>query len=250
MIYVCVATRNQAATVGLLLWKVRQVFSAFPREYQFLVADDNSTDTTREVLDLYQRALPITVLRAPSSEGYAASLERLLQESVRRTDRPRRDCAITLPPDFAVSPESLPDLVRRVESGADLVVGELADSGAPLLTRLVRRTAPWLLKPGLSVPGVRDLFSGCYALRIATVKRCLQDRQPLLETEGWCANAELVARMALHARQIAALPVALGRAPQPGAGARQSPATLALGLLRAGRRLRIPPPSAAVERTA
>lgn len=247
MIYVCVPSHNQGATVGLLLWKVRQVFGAFPREYQFLVSDDASTDGTREVLDLYQRALPVTVLRPPSREGYAASVERLLRESVRRTDRPKRDCAITLPPDFTVSPEALPDLVRRVESGADLVVGELLDRPAPLLLQLVRRTAPWLLRPGLSVPGVRDLFSGCYAFRLATLKRCLQDQPALLQTDGWCANAELVARAAVHARQIAAVPVAPGQVPpaaHPGA------ATLAWAMLRAGRTLRIPAPSAPVERTA
>lgn len=248
MIYLCVPSHNQGATLGLLLWKVRQVFQAFPREYQFLVADDASSDGTREVLDLYQRALPVTVLRPPTREGYAVSLERLLRESVRRTDRPKRDCAITLPPDFAVSPEALPDLVRRLESGADLVVGELDDRGAPWLIRLVRRGAPWLLKPGLSVPGVRDLFSGCYGLRLATLKRCFKDGETLLETDGWCANAELVARAAVHARQIATVSVASGRAPIPAAHPR--PAALALAMLRAGRRLRIPAPGAPVERTA
>src|SRR5574341_2107287 len=102
VIYVCVPSHNQGATLGLLLWKVRQVFQAFPREYQFLVADDASTDGTREVLDLYQQALPVTVLRPPAREGYAAALERLLRESLHRTDRPKRDCALTLPADFAV----------------------------------------------------------------------------------------------------------------------------------------------------
>src|SRR5574341_2018136 len=217
VIYVCVPSHNQGATLGLLLWKVRQVFNAFPREYQFLVSDDGSTDGTREVLDLYQRALPVSVLRAPTREGYAASVERLLREALRRTDRPKRDCAITLPPDFAVSPDGLPDLVRRLESGADLVVGELMERSVPLLLRLVRRTAPWLLRPGRSVPGVRDLFSGCYAFRLATLKRCFQDQPALLQTDGWCANAELVAHAAVHARQIATVPIAQGRGGQPAA---------------------------------
>ncbi len=248
MIYVCIPSHNQAATIGLLLWKVRQVFDAFPREYQFLVSDDGSTDGTRDVLELYQRALPVTVLRTPSREGYAASVERLLRESVNRTDRPKRDGAITLPPDFSVSPDALPDLVRRLESGADLVVGEQLDHRAPLVLRLVRRSAPWLLRPGLSVPGVRDLFSGCYAFRLATLKRCFQDQPVLLKTDGWCANAELVARAAVHARQIATVSVTQGRAARSAAG--PGAATLALGLLRAGRTLRIPAPAAPVERTA
>ena len=46
MIYVCIPSFDEAPTVGLLLWKIRQVFAAFPREYQLLVLDDGSTDTT------------------------------------------------------------------------------------------------------------------------------------------------------------------------------------------------------------
>ena len=43
MIYVCIPSYNEAPTVGLLLWKIRQVFASFPREYQLLVLDDGST---------------------------------------------------------------------------------------------------------------------------------------------------------------------------------------------------------------
>jgi hypothetical protein len=76
----------------------------------------------------------------------------------------------------------------------------------------------------------------------------LRDGQALLETEGWCANAELVARAAVHARQIATVTVAQGRVPVP--LGRPRPAALALAMLRAGRHLRIPAPGAPVERTA
>ena len=53
MIYVCIPIHNEAPTAGLVLWKVRQVFTAFPREYQILVCDDGSTDDTAEVLGRY-----------------------------------------------------------------------------------------------------------------------------------------------------------------------------------------------------
>ena len=112
----------------------------------------------------------------------------------------------------------------------------------------MRRTAPLLLRPGVSVPGVRDLFSGCCAVRLATLKRSFPDHARALQTDGWLAHAELVARSAAQARQIATVPVQAGgiprRAAPLGAGA------LALALLRAGRRLRIPAPTVAVERTA
>src|SRR6184192_4914464 len=124
MIYVCVPVHNEARTAGLVLWKVRQVFTLFPREYQLLVLDDASTDETPAVLASYAKVLPMTIVTHRAREGYARSLEELLRLALQRTDRPKRDCAITLHADFAHSPESMEDMVKRLESGADLVVAE------------------------------------------------------------------------------------------------------------------------------
>ena len=124
MIYVCVPVRDEAKTAGLVLWKVRQVFTAFQREYQLLVCDDASTDGTREVLARYSGVLPLTVITHRERQGYARSIEELLRLALDRTDRPKRDCAIMLPADFVYSPEAMEDMVKRVESGADLVAAE------------------------------------------------------------------------------------------------------------------------------
>ena len=79
MIYVCVPVHNEASTVGLVLWKVRQVFTAFEREYQIIACDDDSTDGTADVLTSYARVLPLTVIRHRARQGYAHSLEELVQ---------------------------------------------------------------------------------------------------------------------------------------------------------------------------
>ena len=248
MIYVCTHVSNHASTVGLLLWKIRRVFMAFPREYHLLVADDASSDATRGVLDLYERALPLSVLRPAPARGYAASLELLLGEALRRSDRPKRDCVVTIRPDFSVAADAIPDFVRRIESGADLVVGEELDGDRSLARRLVRRSAPWLLRPGVRVPGLRDFISGCFAIRLSTLRQCLKARSALLDTEGWTANAELIARAASQARQIAAIRVPPGPrradATTGGGGA----VSLALSLYHTGRRLQIPAPAVPIER--
>lgn len=247
MIYVTIPARNAEATVGLVLWKIRRVFEEFAREYHLLVADDASSDTTGDTLEAYQGALPMTVIRHERPLGYAACLESLIRGALERSDRPKRDCLVTLPADFSVSPGVVPALMKRFESGADVVVGETLGADASLGRRLVRRSASWLLRPGLSVPGVRDLTSGVYVVRLITLKRCLRDRPDrLLETDGACANAELVARLAAAARQLTtvALPPDAPGAPRSLEGS----LSLAMSLFRAGRRLHIPQPEAATER--
>ncbi len=247
MIYVCIASHNNADTIGLLLWKIRKVFDDFPREYHFLVGDDASTDSSAEVLASYEDVLPLSVIRHDRSEGYASTLEQLLRDALDRTDRPRRDCVVTLPADFSVSPDALPDLIKRIESGMDVVVGETPVHEVRPSMRLVRRSAPWLLKPGLSLGGFRDLFSGVYAFRLVTLRNCLRDDSgPFLQSDGALANAELIARAVVGARQIAATPVPARLRAKPEGRA----FSLALQLLRGGRQLRIPDAGITVQRGA
>jgi dolichol-phosphate mannosyltransferase len=204
MIYVCIPSYNEAPTIGLLLWKVRQVFAGFPREYQLLVLDDGSDDTTAEVLERYTRVLPLTVFRHQERLGYAGSVEELLRQAVEFTDRPKRDAAVLMHADFAHGPNFIPDLVRRIESGADIVVAQSRLQGEPSRTRrLVRRLAPVLLRGVVSVPGVSDVVSGFAIFRLVTLRNAFRNQPaPLLTTEGWAANAELYDRAARHARRV------------------------------------------------
>lgn len=236
MIYVCVPVKNNAATVGLLLWKIRQVFSQTTREYQLLVTDDASSDETPDVLQRYRRALPLTVVR-PEAPGAAAAYTALLEEAIRRSDRLKRDAAVLIPADFRISPEGLPELLRRIESGADLAVAETPMESLPPAWRLLRRSTPWLLRPGVRLPGVRDFLSGCLAVRLVSARSALRDRaeRPFLWQDGLATRAELVARLGQTARQTAAVPLpCLPHPVSPGGRA----LSLALQLRHLGRGLR------------
>jgi dolichol-phosphate mannosyltransferase len=208
MIYVCIPSHDEAPTVGLLLWKIRQVFAAFPREYQLLVLDDASADTTGEVLEPYARVLPLTVIRHAARQGYAASVEALLRKAVDLTDRPKRDAAILMHADFAHNPQVIPDLVRRLESGADLVVAQGRLEGQPSGGhRFVRRHGPSLLRGIVSVPGVKDILSGFACIRLVALRNAIRSQQGrLLVTDGWAANAELYWRAGRYARRIETVP--------------------------------------------
>src|SRR5207247_3264677 len=102
-------------------WKVRQVFTAFVREYQIIACDDASTDGTADVLASYARVLPLTVIKHRKREGYARTLEELLRLALQRTDRPKRDCAITLHADFVHNPDAMEEMVKRLHPRGPLL---------------------------------------------------------------------------------------------------------------------------------
>jgi dolichol-phosphate mannosyltransferase len=240
MIYVCIPSHNEGPTIGLVLWKIRKVFQEFPREYQILVADDGSSDGTAEILEPYTNVLSLTVIRHPTRQGYARSVEALLNTALERTDRPKRDTAVLMHGDFAHGPEFLPEFVRRLDSGADMVVGEATLAGEPSRgRRLVRRFAPMLLRRAVRVEGVNDIVSGFVAFRLMTLRNTLRQPGALrLSADGWAANAELIGRAARHARRIETVPV-VERHDLRQRESRVEPWALARQVWRAGGSIRI-----------
>jgi hypothetical protein len=216
MIYVLVPAYNELCTVGLLLWKVRQVFAGFGREYRLMVVDDASTDGTADLLAPYEHALPLTLFTHRQRAGYAGSLERLLRAALGASDRPRRDFAVTLQADFSDSPDELPELVRRLEGGADIAVADATGGrDGSRLSRWVRASARHLVRPGARIPGVCDYCSTLAGYRLATLAPVFREPSdtPVLRAQGWAAAVELLLAAAPFARRVES--VATSSTPPP-----------------------------------
>ena len=205
MLYFCIPAYNEAPTIGLLLWRLRKVFQDQPREYEVLVYDDGSDDATADTLAPYHKVMPLTVLGG-EHVGYAAALDALCREASRRTKYPRRDAIVVLQADFTDQPEHLPELVKRFDGGADVVVAERpADTTKlPAAVRGLRRLAPWVVRPFVSVAGVRDPFGALRLYRVSVIRDLIkaQGDAPLVTGDGWSANMDLLLRAAPHARRV------------------------------------------------
>ena len=202
MIYGCIPSHNEADTIGLVLWKIRKTFEALGREYHLIVANDGSTDHTEEVLDTYAKVMPLTILAGRTRRGYGATIEALLRQALDLSDRPKRDGAILMHGDFAHGPEALGDFVRKLDSGADVVIGEAAiDAAWDRNYRWARRWSAFILRRSVGVAGVKDPTSGFIGFRLAALRPVFQ-AEPTLVTEGWAANAEVAGRAAVHARRV------------------------------------------------
>ncbi|MDP2955600.1 MAG: glycosyltransferase family 2 protein [Longimicrobiales bacterium] len=214
MIYVCIPAHNEAATVGVLMWKLRRVLGEFGRDYRLVVHDDASTDGTDQVLARYRRSLPLTLLRSEERLGYARSVDRLLRHVVAEAPYPKRDCAVVLQGDFTERPEDVVGLVKILEGGADIVAGALPLEGQvlPRPVRLARKAARFVLGRTLKSAPVSDPLSGLRAYRVIVLKKALRDLpedQPAVHAEGWAANLELLRLLVPHARRVSEWPLEL-----------------------------------------
>lgn len=213
MVYFLIPAYEEEETLGLLLYKIRQVMTEVRREYLTVVLDDGSTDETGEVAGRYRKLLPVKLLRHAENRGIGPALDRLVREAVRLSHYPERDIAITLEADFTASPDAVPDMVREIEAGADIVIGarthpESDTDEMPLSVRLSSRLVSTVLRAVMPLPGVSDYTSTFRAFRVGTLKRAIATFQEgLLTTRDAAANVELLLRLGRFHPTLVEVPV-------------------------------------------
>lgn len=205
MIWVTLPIYNEEHTAGVLLWRIRQLFGELNRDFRILALDDASEDGTVDVLEPYERVMPLVLLRNEVREGRGRCLERLVREVVMRSRYPKRDGLLTMQADFTDGPEAIPEMLRHFQGGADLVVAHPTDvAEAPRPIRAARAGAGILVKNLPRPEGVEDPLSGFRLYRLITLKRALDARDrdtPLIRYNGWAANVELLSAVTPYVRR-------------------------------------------------
>jgi dolichol-phosphate mannosyltransferase len=213
MVYFLIPAYDEEGTLGLLLYKIRQVMREIRRDYLVVVLDDGSRDGTAQVVDQYRRFLPVKLLRHAENRGFGPSLDRLVREAARLSRYPERDIAIVIEADFTNSPDAVPDMVREIEAGADVVIGSRTHHDSrvddlPRPKRLGARIVAAVLRAVMPLPQVSDYSSTFQGFRIGTLKRALDTHQEGLITSRNCAaSVELLLRLGRLHPTFAEVPV-------------------------------------------
>jgi hypothetical protein len=139
--------------------------------------------------------------------GYAAAVDALCREASRRTRYPSRDAVVLLQADFTDQPENLPELIKRFDGGADIVVAERPPTRrrtcrSPCdrcVASLRGRCVPSCPSPACAIPSDR---SGSTA--VSVIRDLIKERATphCLQGEGLGGQRRSAAARAPHARRV------------------------------------------------
>ena len=120
--------------------------------YEVIFVDDGSCDQTYSRLRELHREDGVHVLRFQTNAGQTAAMRAGIQFATGHT-------IVTLDGDLQNDPQDIPRLVRKLQSGFDLVVGWRRDRKDSMLIRTVpSRVANWVIR---KVTGVMVHDTGC-----------------------------------------------------------------------------------------
>lgn len=183
---VIVPTFNEAPNVALVVRELASALNGF--DWEVIFVDDDSPDGTADaVRDIGQHDGRVRCLRRIGRRGLAgASIEGMLASSA--------PVVAIMDGDMQHDASLLPEMVRRIRTGDDLVIasrfchaGAAADGLSP--ARLGgSRIATWLARTFLHI-NVSDPMSGFFAIRRAA----FEDLAPRLSSQGFKILMDILA---------------------------------------------------------
>jgi len=197
-----------------------QLFAKFQQEMQLaslanaaVVVDDGSTDNTRGILDEWAPELGIDIVVHKQNRGLGETIRDALYRAAELASPD--DVIVTMDADNTHPPSLIPEMVRRIQAGNDLVIASRYRGGAKVVglsasRHLMSYGARALFTVVFPIRGVRDYTSGYRAYRPAILRRAMDVYGERFVTErGFACMAEILLKLSKLGPRISEVPMVL-----------------------------------------
>src|SRR3989338_7443893 len=114
-IIVTIPAYNEEKTIGILVGQIHEAMKACRHSYKILVLDDGSRDKTAEIA----KKANAVVYSHPKNYGLAETFK----TGVKKALELKADVIVHIDADMQYQPKEIPNLVKEIENGYDLVLG-------------------------------------------------------------------------------------------------------------------------------
>jgi dolichol-phosphate mannosyltransferase len=157
-----IPTFNEKDNITPLVERVHKALSGY--DHEIILVDDNSSDGTIEAAEALSSSYPVKVIVRRNERGLASAVVHGLKQA-------SGNIIGVMDADLQHPPEKLPDLLKAIESGADMAIGSryIPGGGCPnwdLMRKIVSKAAlmvSHILLP--STRAVKDPLAGFFMFR-------------------------------------------------------------------------------------
>lgn len=212
---------NEEQNLPRVLESFREQMSSGGYAAAVVVVDDGSTDRTRQLAEAWARILPVHLIVHPSNCGLGETIRDGLRLAAELAQP--EDVIVTMDADNTHPVRLIPDMVRLIQAGCDLVIASRYRRGAAVtglnpLRHLMSLGARLVFTLGFPISGVRDYTSGFRAYRPSLLQRAFTIYGDGLATErGFASMAEILLRISKLKPRIVEVPLVLSYEKKGGA---------------------------------
>lgn len=176
MIVILLPAYNEEDSLPQLMPKIKDTMNLFGEPYKVIVCNDGSSDNTGVLLKELASHMPLEIIEHRINRGLGESIRDLFERAEQLvTDS---DIIIRLDCDDTHEPEFIPNLVRKVREGYDVVIASrFAKGGGQLGVSKYRATisnaANLFMKMFFPISGLREYSCGFRAFNAAIIKKAI-----------------------------------------------------------------------------
>lgn len=116
-----IPTYNEKENILPMLELLDKILTGLKKyKFQILVVDDNSPDGTGEIVTKFAKKHKETILLSGKKMGLGAAMIRGIKYSIKKLNA---DIVISNEADFSYSPKKVPLMIKKLESGFDVIAG-------------------------------------------------------------------------------------------------------------------------------
>lgn len=209
MIYVILLAYNEEKNIASVIPEIASVL--LPEEFQIVVVNDGSVDQTKARVEALSQTCHTLVIDHETNRGVAEGFRTGLSYVAQKGKG--KDIAVTMEADGTNDCATLPEMVKKIREGFDIVCASRYRAGGgyyqfPWLRQIYSQGANFLLSFCFPIKGVRDYTIFYRGYRIHAVQRGLSHYgKALITSKSFAVSPEILIKLHRLGLRAAEVPV-------------------------------------------
>ena len=199
MIFFIIPAYNEAKNIPYLIGSISRKMNEMGLSYLLVAVNDGSTDDTKEVLESYSKRFPVVILNHDTNKNVGQVFRTGFEYALGRA-KPE-DVIVTKEADNTGDLGILPEMLKKIELGCDLVLASCYAKGGKIIgttidRRLLSFFANTLLKICFPMDGINTYSSFYRAYRAGSLKKAFEAyKGRLIEEPGFVCMVEMLIKL-------------------------------------------------------